>query len=157
MPFREQETDRSLKPAGRVRSIRAQALATALAVGLVSAPTAFALAPVAGGSGRLAATVGDQAASWVRLPSGRVGAPYRQPLVLGGEPPYAAVVISGALPEGLSVSDGLLEGTPTGAGRFAFTIQVTDARGQVTAQDYRLDILAARHAGDTTGGAGQVS
>ncbi|MCQ4051613.1 hypothetical protein FK514_25375, partial [Klebsiella pneumoniae] len=61
------------------------------------------------------------------------------------------------LPEGLSVSDGLLEGTPTGAGRFAFTVQVTDARGQVTAQDYRLDILAGRHAGDTTGGAGQVS
>jgi hypothetical protein len=93
----------------------------------------------------------------VRLPSGTVGSPYRRPLVLGGEPPYAAVVISGALPEGLSVSDGVLQGTPTGVGRFEFTIQVTDALGEVTAQDYRLDILAARHPGGTTGGAGEAS
>ncbi|MBU1324750.1 MAG: Ig domain-containing protein [Alphaproteobacteria bacterium] len=157
MPFREQETARGAMPGARGRSIRAQALTVALAAGLVSVPTAFALAPVAGGGGRLAASVGDQAATWVRLPSGRAGSPYRQPLVLGGAPPYAAVVISGALPEGLSVSDGLLQGTPTGVGRFAFTIQVTDSRGQVTTQDYRLDILAARHPVGKAGGAGQVS
>jgi hypothetical protein len=157
MPFREQETARCVMPVERGRSIRAVALIFALAAGLVSGPTASALAPVAGGNSRLAASGGDQAAMRVRLPSGTVGSPYRRPLVTGGAPPYAAVLLSGALPDGLSVRDGLLQGTPTGVGRFEFTLQVTDALGEVTAQDYRLDILAARHPGGTTGGAGQVS
>ena len=156
MPFPEQETARSMMPVERGRSIRAQALVIALAEGLVSAPTASALASVAGGNSRLAASGGDQATTRVRLPSGTVGSPYRRPLVTGGAPPYAAVLLSGALPDGLSVSDGVLQGTPTGVGRFEFTIQLTDALGQVNSQDYRLEIVAARHRGGATGGAGQV-
>ncbi len=157
MPIRAQETIRRVNPIEQQRSIRAQVLTVALAAGLVSAPTAFALAPVAGGNGRLAASGDAQAATWVRLPPGRVGSAYGRRLVVGGEPPYTAVVISGTLPEGLSVDDGLLQGTPTAVGRFEFTIQITDSLGRVTAQDYRLDIHAARHPDGTSGGAGQDS
>jgi hypothetical protein len=46
----------------------------------------------------------------------------------GGNSPYLWRVSDGALPSGLSLSpDGVVSGTPTAAGNFAFTFEVTDA------------------------------
>ena len=49
-----------------------------------------------------------------------------------GAPPYAWLLVGGALPEGLTLSGaGQIVGTPGAAGTFAFTVQLTDAVGQV--------------------------
>jgi len=49
----------------------------------------------------------------------------------GGTGPYAFAVSGGALPAGLSLSPtGQISGTPTTAGPFSVTIEVTDANGQ---------------------------
>jgi hypothetical protein len=45
-----------------------------------------------------------------------------------GTPPYSFSIVSGALPNGMSLdSSGFLSGTPTVEGTFSFTVRVTDA------------------------------
>jgi uncharacterized protein (TIGR03437 family) len=62
------------------------------------------------------------------LPSGAVGSAYAQTLAAaGGTAPYAYAVIAGFLPAGLNISGAQITGTPTSAGTYFFTIQVTDA------------------------------
>jgi uncharacterized protein (TIGR03437 family) len=62
------------------------------------------------------------------LPSGTVGVAYSTFLVsAGGTPPYSFSLSSGALPTGLSVTGGTIFGTPTAAGSYLATIQVTDS------------------------------
>lgn len=63
------------------------------------------------------------------LPAGFVGVPYSQQLSTdAGTAPFVYDIISGALPSGISMSaDGLVSGTPSAGGSFAFTIRVTDA------------------------------
>ncbi|GFO56251.1 hypothetical protein GMSM_32580 [Geomonas sp. Red276] len=66
------------------------------------------------------------------LPFGTVGAGYSQPFsASGGVLPYSWSVASGALPAGLTLNSGsgILSGTPTVDGSFAFTVQVKDAVG----------------------------
>jgi hypothetical protein len=65
------------------------------------------------------------------LPAGTVGTPYNQqvPVVAtGGIPPYQWTLSGGAVP-GLTFDGGALtlSGTPTAAGTFTLTVQVTDA------------------------------
>lgn len=49
---------------------------------------------------------------------------------VGGISPYTWAIIAGALPAGLTLSSGgVLSGTPTEAGSFSFTVQVTDSAG----------------------------
>lgn len=63
-------------------------------------------------------------------PSGAVGVPYDHSLsVTGGVSPYTLLIISGALPDGLSLngSTGEISGTPTVGGTFNFTVKVTDS------------------------------
>jgi hypothetical protein len=57
------------------------------------------------------------------------GTSYTQSLsATGGRPPYSWSVTSGALPSGLTLSSsGTISGTPTSAGTFAFTVQVSDS------------------------------
>lgn len=46
----------------------------------------------------------------------------------GGNPPYLWILSKGALPDGLTISiDGAISGTPSAAGTFSFTVEVTDA------------------------------
>ena len=74
------------------------------------------------------------------LPSGTAGIPYKQAFMGGGGSwPYRNWALpGGALPPGLNLdSTGILSGTPTAVGTFAFTVQTTDnnggrAQGQVT-------------------------
>jgi len=66
------------------------------------------------------------------LPSGQVQTSYSASLqATGGTPPYTWSVISGQLPNGLTLSssNGTISGTPTLAGTSTFTIQVNDNAG----------------------------
>ena len=66
------------------------------------------------------------------LPNGTVGVNYSQTLeAIGGTQPYAWVIISGALPEGLKLSsNGVISGKPSAvAASFSITFQVSDGAG----------------------------
>lgn len=65
-------------------------------------------------------------------PDGSVGIPYSHALVVsGGAPPYVFSIIAGSLPPGLTITTdtGIINGTPTLAGMFTFTVLVTDTLG----------------------------
>ena len=79
--------------------------------------------PVAGGGGSLTIdTTGVPT-------SGTVGSPFSGAIkVSGGTAPYTFALNGGALPDGVSLmSDGTLTGTPTAAGDFSFSVDVTDS------------------------------
>jgi uncharacterized repeat protein (TIGR02543 family) len=64
-----------------------------------------------------------------QLPAATVGSPYRATLHASGaaDGVYHWTIAAGSLPDGLSLSDaGLISGTPTAAGTFAFTVSVND-------------------------------
>jgi uncharacterized protein (TIGR03437 family) len=62
------------------------------------------------------------------MPSGAVGVAYSQPLAgAGGTAPYAYAITAGFAPTGLAVAGTNLAGTPSAAGTYLFTIQVTDS------------------------------
>jgi len=83
------------------------------------------------------------------LPNGDIGVSYSQTLsASGGETPYSWTVISGSLPNGLSLntSSGTIAGTPTTTQTASFTVQLTD-------NDYDTDTQALSitiNAPDTT-------
>ncbi|WP_430543697.1 autotransporter domain-containing protein [Xanthomonas sacchari] len=79
------------------------------------------------------------------LPAGTAGTAYNQTLsTSGGTAPYSYSVVSGALPTGLSLTTaGVLSGTPSAAGSFAFSIKVSDANGFSATQAYTLTIASA--------------
>ncbi len=77
------------------------------------------------------------------LPEGKAGQSYSQALsVTGGTAPYRWQ-LNGALPRGLSFTDGQLSGTPQISGISTFSVQVTDATGRSLQAGYTLEIGAA--------------
>jgi hypothetical protein len=60
----------------------------------------------------------------------------------GGVPGYTWSVVSGELPPGLELPrrDNTISGTPTTAGTFTFTVQVTDERGTTAEQTFTITI-----------------
>ena len=89
-----------------------------------------------GASPALAVTTGS-------LPDGIVGTSYNQALqASGGSGSYTGwAIISGSLPPGLGLSNGnIISGTPTTAGTFSFTAQVTDST-PTTASSVSLSIV----------------
>jgi hypothetical protein len=78
-------------------------------------------------------------------PSGEVNVAYSDQLsVTGGTSPYAWSVSAGTIPPGLTVSasGGLLSGTPTSAGSYSFTVQVTDSSSLTSTEAVTLTIIA---------------
>ena len=72
-------------------------------------------------------------------------------VVVGGNSPYTILLTSGSLPTGLTLDDytdpasgdtapGVLFGTPSAAGIFNFTVQATDANGDVVSKAYTLNV-----------------
>jgi len=81
------------------------------------------------------------------LPGGTAGAAYSQTFTAtDGVAPYTYAITAGALPAGVTLSTGgVLSGTPTVAGSFAFTVQATDSTNGTQAmivQAYTLEIAA---------------
>ena len=63
----------------------------------------------------------------------------------GGRGGYTFQVISGILPNGLTLStDGILSGTPTQSGTFNFTAQVTDSNSDTASQSFEFEILSSQ-------------
>lgn len=76
------------------------------------------------------------------LPAGTVSTPYSQTFSLtNGIAPVVFTVVAGALPAGLTLSSaGVLSGTPTLAGSYAFTVRATDAESVAVQKAYTLEI-----------------
>jgi|HubBroStandDraft_1064217.scaffolds.fasta_scaffold01291_11 hypothetical protein len=79
------------------------------------------------------------------LPSGEVSVAYSQTLTAtGGTSPYTWSVIAGALPQGVTLAaGGSLSGTPSAAGAFSFTVQVTDSNHVTASTAFALTIAGA--------------
>jgi len=93
------------------------------------------------------------------LPNGTAGSAYNQPIVaIGGAAPYTWTVLSGVVPTGLvlgtsATSSTTLAGTPTAAGVFNFTVQVTDGLTTDT-QAFTVTIVGGSGGGGGGGGDG---
>ena len=79
------------------------------------------------------------------LTSGTLGTAYSVTLAAtGGTSPYTWNVSAGTLPAGLALSAaGVLSGTPTAAGTFNFTAQVTDSASTAATKSFALTISAS--------------
>lgn len=80
------------------------------------------------------------------LPNGDLNSLYRESLVVtGGTAPFAWSVKGGDLPTGVTIDpkSGLLEGTPTVAGAYNFTIQVIDGNNAIATQSFSVTINPA--------------
>lgn len=83
------------------------------------------------------------------LPEAVVGRPYsRRFEVSGGSAPYRWRLASGSLPPGITLdpASGLLSGTPSSAGQFLFSVEVTDNTSAAATQRFTLKVTEARPA-----------
>jgi hypothetical protein len=78
------------------------------------------------------------------LPGANLGAGYDEALeARGGTPPYAWSLAGGALPPGLDLQAGRIQGTPSQLGRFDFTVRLQDAAGAVAFGSVRVRVTRA--------------
>jgi hypothetical protein len=84
------------------------------------------------------------AVSTLALKPGKVGRPYRARVsATGGVIPKSWTIVRGPLPRGIRFDRtlGVLSGTPTKAGRYRVTFQVTDGLKVVAVKRLRIDVL----------------
>ena len=138
----------SLAPGETAQITLRGALGTVELAGLIAQLTPVVV-PHAGGAYAASLLVTSDGAL---LPAPRVGVPYAASLqALGGVPPYAWALASGALPAGLVLApDGAITGTPTEAGTATFTVEVTDAAAQAGTATRVLTLTVARGPTTTT-------
>jgi len=76
------------------------------------------------------------------LPNGEKGVAYNQSLkVAGGLPPYTWTLVSGTLPDGLSLNtSGTISGTPTRIGIYTFDARVTDQELRTETKTFTVTI-----------------
>jgi hypothetical protein len=77
------------------------------------------------------------------LPPASVGSNYNATVaVTGGTAPYTFAIASGALPQGVLLSDnsGTISGTPSASGSFSFAISVSDAKGLSKQQSLQMTV-----------------
>ena len=108
---------------------------------------AAGISPVAGSP--VVTTVGSAGCPTIllspaTLPNGSPGVPYNQTITAsGGAPPYNFLVTSGSPPPGLELSSsGVLSGTPTSEGTFAFTVRATDSNECSRSRNYSVTIAS---------------
>ena len=80
------------------------------------------------------------------LPSATVGSAYNSTVaVSGGTLPYTFTVVSGQLPQALALGDisGTISGTPSQSGNSRFTLQVSDANGNLKQQAFEVAVANA--------------
>ncbi|MEW6207397.1 MAG: putative Ig domain-containing protein, partial [Acidobacteriota bacterium] len=58
----------------------------------------------------------------------------------GGTTPYTWSIVSGALPPGLNLAGGVISGTPSAAGSFAFTAQVKDSQSRTGQKSITINV-----------------
>ncbi len=84
------------------------------------------------------------------LSAGTVGMAYSQTFAAtGGTTPYSWSASTG-LPAGLTFTAGVLSGTPTTAGTYSFTVQVTGGNSASSTKSFSLTINAATTTGEIT-------
>jgi hypothetical protein len=103
------------------------------------------------------------------LPTAKVGEAYGPVLLeaTGGKPPFSWSISGGNLAPGLALApDGKLAGTPEQAGKFAASVRVKDAAGQVLEKALALDVdgppnakptLASADPGSAVAGSGDLA
>ena len=64
-------------------------------------------------------------------------------VVSGGLAPYNFELRDGKVPPGLTLENGSLSGTPTRAGNYTFTLQVSDASLSRTVEDFTVEVTKA--------------
>ena len=112
-------------------------LACALPVGALVA-CGQDLAGTSSSSARDALYFNDRASG---LPPVYLQEPYTTPIeVAGGAGPYTVRRIEGTLPPGLTLSGTTLSGTPTKAGTYTFTLEVTDSTLSSKQKSYTLNV-----------------
>ena len=124
--------------------------------GLYTAPSTAPTSPVTVAAVSVAdATKSAQAAVTVisglaitttALPNGNQGVAYSATLsATGGTAPYSWSILSGLLPQGVSLTTttGAISGTPTTSGTYNVAVQVTDAAGHQSSKSFSLVIAAA--------------
>jgi len=76
--------------------------------------------------------------------TGTTGSAYsRQLIASGGSTPYAWSLISGSIPDGLTMaSGGIISGTPGTTGQFDFTVRVTDSKGATVDKPLSITVIA---------------
>ena len=78
------------------------------------------------------------------LNAGIVGTPYSQSLAAsGGTSPYTWSITSGALPAGLTLTNGVISGTPTAVGSSAITVKVVDSAAATASVNLTLLVKPA--------------
>ena len=90
------------------------------------------------------------------LPNGTVGTAYSQTLAATGTAPITWSIASGALPDGLTLVNDTIKGTPSKAGDFKFTVKATNAGGSDT-KEFTVkitDVDASKYHNVTISGAG---
>jgi hypothetical protein len=84
-----------------------------------------------------------------------VGKVYSETLTATGDTPITWSIVTGNLPDGLTLSDeGVISGTPTAVGKFNFTVKATNEKGEGKKS---LSITIAEYGiGDTGPGGGEI-
>jgi hypothetical protein len=97
----------------------------------------------ADGSAATAFSVAGPLITGSTLPDGEPKLGYSQQIpATGGAAPLSWSVVGGSLPSGLTLSSsGLVSGTPTTTGQFAFTAKLVDADGASSTQALTLDVV----------------
>ena len=91
----------------------------------------------------LALTVSAFGITTASVPNGTVGVAYEATInASGGDGSLSWDISAGALPDGLSLWDGTISGTPTKGGTSTFTVRVTDESNAVRTRSFTITVPA---------------
>lgn len=75
------------------------------------------------------------------LQSAVVGQPYDLVMVSGGKDPIGYQILSGNLPDSMTISERKLVGTPTTSGNYNFNIQFSDGDGATVSREFAISVM----------------